>query len=41
MSGTIQTHKGEQNYLFQRSEKLSTLHFLYNIEQMDKKGQAP
>ena len=41
MSGTLQTHEGEQNYLFERSEKLSALHFLYNIEQIDGRGQAP
>jgi hypothetical protein len=41
MSVTIQTHKGEQDYVFQRSEKFSSLHFLYNIEQIDQTGQEP
>jgi hypothetical protein len=41
MSGTIQARQGEQGYVLQRSEKLSLVHFFYNIEQTERKGQAP
>jgi len=34
MGASIQTRQGQQDYVFQRSEKFSTLHLFCNIEQM-------
>jgi hypothetical protein len=34
MSATLQTHQREQDYVLQRSEKFSPLHFLCKIEQI-------
>jgi len=36
VSVTIQTHKGEQDYVLQRSEKFSSFHFFCIIEQINK-----
>ncbi len=36
----VQTHQGKQNYLFQRSEKFSSLHLFYKIEQIDWEVKA-
>jgi hypothetical protein len=36
MGASIQTRQRQQNYVFQRSEKLPTSHFFCNIEQITK-----